>query len=140
MTKKKTFDLGALDTPKLCADGAELRLLHPATFEELPIFITLLGVDSPEYRAAKHKAQSDALRKAQKGGKAIPLDDIEESGIAILAACTKAWRTEDEPTITLHGEALECNRGNAAKLYREMPWIKEQVDKFVSDRGNFIKG
>lgn len=142
MTKKKAedFDLGALDSVAACSEGAELQLLHPATFESLPIFIMLLGADSPEYRAAQHKGQSQAIRKAQSKGRTIDFDDIEERGIEVLAACTRAWRTGDAPAIKLHGEELICNKANATKLYKAMPWIKEQVDKFVSDRGNFIKG
>jgi len=48
--------------------------------------------------------------------------------------CTLAWRG-----IVYEGEALECNPGNARRLYAALPWLREQVEAFIADRANFLK-
>lgn len=139
-----SLDLGSLDTIAACSEGAECELVHPANREPLGIFITVLGPDSPEYREAQHKGQSAAVRSAQRNRQSIDFAALEARAVEVLARCTKGWRSEDEegshPVLMMNGNPLEFSRANASLVYTQYPWIKEQVDAFTADRGNFIKG
>jgi hypothetical protein len=55
-----------------------------------------------------------------------------------MVACTKSWRDDTKTTLTLEGEELECSRENVLRVYREYPWIKEQVESAVMERANFL--
>ncbi len=144
MTKTKGFDLAALNPKKASDEGYELELRHPVERTPLGVFITVAGSESDTFRNHVRQKGNERLRKRfedqRKGrdGETPTIEGAEEDTIALLAACTLSWRTGDEPTITHDGKALECNANNAAFLYRELRWAREQVDEAIGDLGNFI--
>lgn len=120
----KTFD-----------DYATLQLRDPITDEVLtdndgnPVTITLYGRDSSVYRQAENREANKRLSKRKfKATK----EQLDASGLEILAACTKDWSG-----IEWEGELMSCSQDNARKLYKAAPWVREQVDEFVDDRANF---
>ena len=131
------MDLQLLDTVALSNAGEKLVLLHPSTKEELDITITLMGSDSDEYRNVIKKRFEQAQRIQAKSTKPqeIDWDEFEDKARDLLAKMTLDWENvlEDKKKIT-------CNFENAKELYKKYPWIREQVEKFISDRSNFIKG
>lgn len=137
MTKKKT-DLMSIDTVKGSNDGFEVQIYHPATNEDLDITITVLGKDSDEFQKVSRAQQRKRMAKMQKGGfrmnQIIPVEEIEQDNISLLAACTKAWKG-----VIVEGKTIECTKENAMMIYEKFPWIKEQIDIAIGDRANFIK-
>lgn len=129
------MDLATLDTKAAAERGADLHLAHPVTFEPLftddgkPLTIRLLGNDSREFRAGMSE-----LAESRVGKKRTSLAAAEANGIDLLARVTVGWSN-----IIYNGEPLKFSLENAKMLYRERPWIKEQVDEFVADRANFLK-
>jgi hypothetical protein len=141
-------DLAELDSVAASDAGVEMQLYHPKTQSDLGIFITLLGRDSKDYRRVQSAQNRKRTERMTKGGVFKPAvvtsEEIEQNTIELLSACTKAWRSvageESTDTISIGGQAFTCTTENAAMLYTKYPWIKEQVDAFVSDRANFMKG
>lgn len=132
------MDLKQFDTVAASNVGFELQLVNPSNGEELPIFITVLGRDSDEFRKLQAELNRRRLNKLARSGRHRSTDDdFEADGVQLLAVCTKAWRDGDKPKLTIDGEELECNRANAARVYSRFPWIKDQVDAAVLDRANF---
>lgn len=128
-------DLQLLDSVALANTGEKLVLLHPATEEELDITITLMGSDSDEYRNSIKKRFEQAQRQAKsKKSTDMDLDEAEEKSRDLLAKMTLAWENVEEA-----GKKVTCTLENAKDLYKKYPWIREQVEKFISDRSNFIK-
>lgn len=123
----QVIDLATLDTQAASEAGAELELVHPATGENLGIFITLAGSDSGQWR----KAVMDMAEK--RGKKRVGAEEIRRNGIEIVARCTLAWRN-----VHLDGQELPCTLENARELYNRFDWIREQADTFCSDRANFL--
>lgn len=128
------MDLSAL---KISAAGAEMPVLHPVTGDALTndkgdaMTITLVGTDSVEFKSIVR----DRLRKQPASkAKQVDLEEAEQRGIELLAKITQGWSG-----IQFEGKPLAFSYENAVKLYSELPWLKEQVDKFVADRSNFIK-
>jgi hypothetical protein len=131
------LDLSTLDTTKAAEDGATLEVRHPATGEILtqdngePITITLAGTDSDRFRKAQRANNTRRLRNPRQ----LDGDDIERDGLNSLVLCTLAWSG-----IALDGQELDCTPANVRQVYQRLPWLREQADRFVSDRANFLKG
>lgn len=135
-----SFDLSTLNTRDRSETGSTLTLRHPVTGDVLlhgsaeaqkPVTITLLGVES----SVAEKMQREAQRRRLKKGfqyKVTP-EELEAEALNLLGALTQSW-----DGVGLGVESLECNAINAQRLYREMPWIRKQVDEFVNDIGNYL--
>jgi len=132
-----SIDLGQFETG---TEGEWLELLHPVTGEvirdedDAPMRIELVGKDSDEYRKAQRAITARRL-KSRSRSKSFDADSLEHEAIDLLVACTKGWEG-----IALDGDDLEFNKANCRKVYAKYLWIKEQVDEFVDDRGNFMQG
>ena len=144
-------DLGKFKNLKSNANqGAEMAVIDPLEGEPLGIFITLAGMDSDTYQGLELKHQrvhlKNVRRQAQKmrgmrNPNFVPEIDpdlVTEQDLEKLVGVTLSWRTEDEgDVVVIDGERLECTPENVAKVYKEMPWIMEQVNYFIADRANF---
>ncbi len=139
MTKGTVVDLAAIDTVKGANEGFDVQIFHPGTNVDLGIVINVLGKDSDEFQRVSRAQSKKRMAKLTKGGfrpqnMTPPPEELEADGIALLAACTKAWSG-----VVVEGKALDCTTDNAAMVYERFPWIKEQVDAAIGDRANFIK-
>lgn len=127
------MDLKRLDTVSASNEGAELAIYAPDG-EKTDIVIRLAGVDSDVYRKASRKQRDKRLQNLQKRGKQkLTSAELDEEGIALLAACTLGWENLEE-----NGQPLECTRENAERLYHDYPDVRQQVDAFIGDRANFL--
>lgn len=135
---KGVVDLNSIDTVKGANEGFAVRIYHPGTNEDLDIVINVLGKDSDEFQKVSRAQSKKRMAKLSKGGfrasTAIPVEEIEQDGIALLAACTKSWGG-----VIVEGEEIECTTANAVMIYERFPWIREQIDMAVGDRANFIR-
>lgn len=120
---------------------ARMTILHPVTGEPLvdadgsPAWIDVHSADSA---AAQKHHRAVQNRRLQSRARKITAEELEAEGIDLLAALTAGWRL-----LGLDGTPLDipCNRQNAAELYAEpsAAWIREQVNAFAADRGNFLR-
>ena len=125
-----TFDLAKLDTAKVAEEGAELRVAHPTTGEDLGITITLIGTDSKTFRDISKSRATASLKKKTRE---IDLDQNESDSVELLAECTKGWSG-----ITENGKEIVFSFENAVQLYTKYLWLREQIDRFMADRSNFL--
>ncbi len=68
------------------------------------------------------------MRRGQISAEEIENDDLEQ-----LVAVTVAWSG-----VGLDGSDLPYSADNARKLYKRLPWLREQAGAFVTDRANFL--
>ena len=136
--KKGTIDLVNIDTVKGANEGFDVQIYHPGTNEDLDITIRVLGKDADEFvrvNRAQHKKRMAKMTKGGfRAGSSLSAEEIDQDGLALLAACTKSW-----VGVVVDGKAVECTIDNAVMIYERFPWIKEQVDIAIGDRANFIK-
>ena len=125
-----TFDLAKLDTAKVAEEGAELHVAHPTTGEDLGITITLIGTDSKTFRDISKSRATASLKKKTRE---IDLDQNESDAVELLAKCTKGWAG-----ITENGKEVAFSHDNAVQLYTKYLWLREQIDRFMADRSNFL--
>jgi hypothetical protein len=129
---KQLFDLSTLDIAAKAEEGAELSLVHPVTGEELGVYLRIAGKDSEIHLRAIRQLADKRSKKHLRNK--LTAEDVERDSMEIRARVTLSWRG-----VVLDGEELPCNRENALALYRRFPWIVEQVDEFVYDRGNYLR-
>lgn len=133
--------MGKFDKLALAVDEpGKMIIVHPVTRQPLRDangsegFIQLYSADSEIAR--KHQRSVQRRRLAMRGRGKLTPEEIESEGTELLVALTVGWNL-----IALDGEPLdvEFSQENARELYaaRKMTWLREQVDEFTSDRGNF---
>lgn len=131
-----SIDLSQFETG---TEGEWLEVLHPVNGQIIrddegdPMRIKLVGKDSKEYRKAQRAITERRLKSRSKANR-FDADSLEQEAIDLLVACTLEWEGFAED-----GKELEFKPVNVRKVYSAHPWIKEQVDEFVDDRGNFMK-
>jgi hypothetical protein len=136
---KKQIDLSSIDTVKGSNEGFDVRIYHPGTNEDMDITIRVLGKDSDEFQKVSRAQSKKRMAKMTKGGfrnpnTAVPVEEVEQDGIQLLAACTKGWSG-----VIVEGKEVPFSTDNAVMIYERFPWIKEQIDTAIGDRANFIK-
>ena len=135
VTMTTPFDFASRDVAAKAEEGAELEVLDPITNEPVGVYITLAGADSAIHRTATATIAKRRLSNP-KGfrNRALDPEKFEAEGIEVLAACTLGWRG-----VIVEGAPLPCGRDNAVRLYTRFPWLREQVDQFVSDRSAYLQ-
>lgn len=117
------MDINQLFTAEAHEEGAEIRIKSPLDGAETDFYITLQGIDSKTYRKAVRKYHR-ALLNEEEGGE-----------IDLLVSITKDWRglSDGKNDVPFSAE-------KAKELYTNAPSVTAQMDSFVADRKNFIKG
>ncbi len=117
------MDINTLYTVDAHEEGAEIRIVSPLDGKETDFYISVQGIDSKAYRKAV-KAYHRKLLNEEEGG------DID-----LLVSITKGWRGLSDGK-----EEIEFSSVRAKAVYENAPDVAVQVDRFVADRKNFIKG
>lgn len=135
-------DLKNLNVIEAADKGATMKVMHPteprALFSEAEDGkkfnweIDVLGSDSDKFKQLSRK-KAQKMISSQNKKKSIDLESAESENVDILARCTTGWRN-----IIIDGSEIEFSYESAKRLYREYPFIKEQVDEFIGDRDNFL--
>lgn len=126
-------DLSNFNTKTLSNDGAWMTAVSPADGLELDIRIKCAGLDSAYFQSAKEKFENKRRKKLENGAGLPSAQELDAARLQTLSECTLAWEN-----VEVDGKPLECNRINAAYVYRNYPWLREQVDAFIGDRRNFL--
>jgi hypothetical protein len=136
------MDLSKFDS--LLNSESQLTVLdpegNPLTYEgpdgPLPVLISLVCCDSPEYvRVHKQQVTEIAERATSRKGKVITGESSERDKLDLLVACTKGW-----VGFTMNGASFNYSPVNARTLYSRYRFIRDQVDEFIHERGNFLAG
>ena len=117
------MDINTLYTAEAHEEGAEIRIVSPLDGKETDFYIIIQGVDSKAYRTAV-RAYHRKLIAEEEGGE-----------IDLIVAITKGWRG-----LKNNGKDVVFASEAAHDLYVNAPSVTSQIDQFVADRTNFIKG
>jgi len=125
-----TVDLSQFDTKKTSEEGVWVEIENPIDGEPLGIHFKILGSDSEVYNKQIRKNKDKMMKQGMRN---IKSENLEVEEIELLVACTVDW-----DNIVDNGEKLECTKENVRYVYKNYPWIKDQVDDFIGDRSNFL--
>jgi len=145
-------DLRAVDTSGIF----EVDIYDPETLLYTGIFFSVLGQDSEKFQKKKRAQEKKRLARISKGGfrgASLPsAEEVEQDNIELLAECVVAWGkragkdgTPAKNTINLYDVEMPCTLENVTAVFNgikapgEYNYIKEQIDKAMGDRANFIK-
>lgn len=66
------------------------------------------------------------------------VEDYEQDTITLLTICSVGWRSSESNTIKFKGEELVFNVPNVKRVLTDMPWIRNQLNEFISELENFM--
>lgn len=119
--------------------GVDMPILHPITGDELTegdrkVTLKVMGADCKAYRGLSHKLNSEKLKKRMRGSQSIPKsEELEAEAIDLLTTSVIGWEG-----VQWEGKDLPFSKDNAKMILTECLWLREQVDRFVNDRRNFM--
>lgn len=130
------MDLSQIDGGKM-ESGAELRLRHPETGDELehdgkPMVIKLRGKGSKVFREYQRMKNNERYN-AQMLKKSVELFPDDDERCETLAQMTIGWSN-----IIEDGKELPFSEREAKRLYMRRLWIADQADEFIADESNFF--
>ncbi len=131
-----SFDFADLSTVEKANSGVAMTVRHPTTGLPLtgsdgkPVTLTLAGVDSDVFRNAKRRTADHFATVVRSGGD----PDVERQRTETVADCTLGWSAN----FSLNGKSLKHSAESARDLYEALPWLREQADAFIADRGNYF--
>ena len=134
------IDLTSLNTTKACNDGADVEIRHPVTNVPLGMTIRVLGRDSDTFKEYTRDLLNTRLRReamATKRGKDADLrtvEVIEKENVDLLVVCTLGWKN-----VSYNGQELAFDETNVRKVYKEFPWIYDQVNEAIGTLELFLK-
>lgn len=119
---------------------SRMSIVHPVSRQPLRDaegkegYIELYSADSDVAR--KHHRNIQRRRLAMRGRGKLTPEELDAENIELLAALTTGWYLLD-----LAGNLVDvpCNAENAREIYgnNKIAWLREQVDEYAVDRGNF---
>lgn len=129
------FDLAS---PELAAlqqaqeEGTDVHIMHPISGEDTGMVIRVAGPDSERAR----KARNDSTTKKIKARRLAKLDgeELDDDNRMNLAKMVISWSG-----FVYNGQPIPCAPDRVAKVFRDFPFIYEQVNLAAGDRGSFIK-
>jgi hypothetical protein len=128
------MDISELMTQDAHEEGVEVEILHPVSRESMGVFFTVLGVDSKAYQVADKKAYNAQIATLTKSGK-LSEDETINLEIAQVSAVITGWRG-----IESGDKDVPYSKKKCLELMTKSPWMRKQIDRFLADRKNFIKG
>jgi|TARA_R110000751_G_scaffold41267_1_gene96962 hypothetical protein len=127
------MDIKELYTVDSHEAGSELRLTSPLDGAITDCYLTIVGIDSAVWREAEIKGKRQVLELFKTG------DSDEKAHGSIVAetlsSAVIAWRGFEN-----EGKSLKFDRAFLKDLIVNSPSIGDQIDHFIADRVNFIKG
>lgn len=133
--------------------GREMKVKHPVSRTEMlhkgtPITVTLLGKDSDAWVKREHASRDTTVESRIEGAK-FSSAASEEEMIEALVDVTTSWTAiplcwVDPSAMNAEGKPddsiVAFSKDAARKLYKNVGvrWLREQVDKFIGDRANFL--
>jgi len=124
------------------SDTITVELKHPSTEEPLlnlddsPMTITVWAAHSKEYKAVIHEAANKRLKKAAKNKNKqvdMTIEEIEQQGLDLAVSVIKDWN------ITYGEDQPKFSRSLAEEIYKELFWVREQVDEAIESVDVFTK-
>jgi hypothetical protein len=123
-----------MDISSISAASSSVTIRNPSTSEPIGLTITLRHSSSAEVKQVQRRITNDILKIRGK----LTAEKVEANRLDVLVAATEGWTWEGETT--WHGEKPDATADNIRKIYKQAPWIKEQVDEALSDDAAFFRG
>lgn len=117
------------NTVNACEHGAWVTIKD---FDEIDtdFRIKVVGIDSKKF-----KERVNLLTRKNEGKNKQDMIKLEEDTIRMLASISIAWEGAEDAD----GKKIEFSSDAVEEVYRNSPWVSEQVIEFAKDRKNFLE-
>lgn len=122
-----------MDLSSIEAVANTVSILHPATNEPVGLTIKLRPMTSAPVREVQRRITNEILRNRK-----TTAEKAEANRLDILVAATENWTWEGD--LSFKGSKPECTPNTVRSVYKELPWVKEQIDNALSDEAAFFRG
>lgn len=132
------LDLKKTNYAETAEIGFEFELLLPGDNTPSGAKITVRGDQSKTVKAyarkkyAEFKAREQAMRRRGKGDEEMTLEEAEDLAIEAAVVRVIGWKGISEG-----GVPVEFTKENASRVFRDHPWIREQIMEVAQDILNF---
>jgi hypothetical protein len=115
-----------------------MSLQHATTGAELigddgkTITFEIAGSDSVAFRNASRQVSNARINRPK--GEKFTAEQADADGLAILCACVMGW----SGNFSIGGVKPVWSHDEARRLLDSQPCIKEQIDRFIGLRANFL--
>lgn len=131
----------ALDTVTSATCGVPMRIVGPTgapvrAADGTYVSVFLMGTDSDAYRRRANEAVLERMERA-KSGRQVEMSDLEEAeekALSLVVDCTVGW----DGVYDTEGALVPFTRENVRSFYKAFPAAREQADRFIADRANFL--
>lgn len=119
-------------------DTVVCTVVHPIKREPLKnddgsdMTIELYAPYSDEYKKVMFEQQNKRLAKAKGGKIDIKAEELDEASVELLSKVTKSW------DITFGGEKPKLSPTKAKEVYKEVFWIRQQLEEAIDDSLSFM--
>ena len=120
------------------SDIVTCTIRHPVKNEPLKnddgsdMEVELYAPYAEAYKKVVFEQQNKRLSKSKNGKIEIKAEELEEAGIDLLAKVTKSWN------ITFGGEQPKLSVAKAKEVYKEVFWIRQQLEEAVDSSLAFM--
>lgn len=128
------------DITEVVAKNRWVDIIHPGTQEFMGLRIEVRPESSKEVKAQQRKNSDERLNSRKSKTSAKWLD---ESHFRVMVAAVADWewcKDEDGDQVTFEGEQPECTPENVERVFKKLPWIKDQVSEAFNEREAFFTG
>lgn len=122
-----------MDLSKIVAIEKEIDITHPVSGEPIGLRIKLLPGSTKQVEKVRREIANERISK---GDKKFTADDLENGAYRIVIASVSDWEWLGDTTFK--GEKPECTAANVRKVLDALPWMKDQIDRAISDTASFF--
>ncbi|WP_288199040.1 hypothetical protein [uncultured Pleomorphomonas sp.] len=134
------FDLDVVDTTTRANAGVDMTITTPAGIpvknqDGRPVSLKLVGTDSEIYRSTVRARMIQNVAEANASGLSEEtIVKTEEKQLDTLVACTIGWSGVQDRD----GKDVPFSAAAVRELYIQYPTIRDQADRFIGNRQNFL--
>lgn len=126
------MDLNDWNTTAKAESGARMYLRDLSTGEQSEFWIDLRGEDSQVYRDAKAEIDRRRLKASFRDPDAVATRSFDEDEIELLSKLGTAWNLVENE------KELPFSESELARVLREYPKVRKQVNQFVHTARHFL--
>lgn len=125
-----------MDIANVKAENRTIEIMHPDTEEPVGIRITIRSEYHPSVKAAQRRNLDGQLnsKKAKMTAK-----QLERNNEALNVACVESWEWYGEGVNYKGDENPPCDADTVEAVFKDAPWIKDQVRKEFDDTAAFFR-
>lgn len=134
--------MAGLDDVKIAEvsnEGVRMDIRHPGTDEILkdhegkPMWVVVQGRYSKTFQESARSAMDRRLAKRGSRANKVTASQIDAENIEAISRCVKDWH------VVVSGQVLDFSFENVYEVLSQerFAWLKDQIDEFISDDGNF---